>query len=339
MSKMILGKTGISVCRSGFGALPIQRVSMNEAVRILRKAHDNGINFFDTARMYSDSEEKIGTAFEHERYGIVIATKSLAVTRAGVLKDIETSLEKLRTDYIDIMQLHNPESLPDPENAQGSYTGLREAQDKGLVRFIGISNHSLARAMSAVQSSLYDTVQFPLSALSSDADLSLVNACAETGCGLIAMKPLGGGLITNAATSFSFLRQYAPILPVWGIQTETELDEILAFEANPPELDEWMWKSIRKDRFELAGLFCRGCGYCMPCPEGIQINWAARMSLLLRRAPSQAFLTDEWRDRMLRIRSCTKCGQCKSKCPYSLDTPALLEKNLADYERFYAEHA
>jgi uncharacterized protein len=336
---MTLGRTGLSVCRSGFGALPIQRVATDEAVRILRKAYENGINFFDTARMYSDSEEKIGAAFVHERYGVVIATKSIALTRHDILKSIEISLEKLRTDYIDIMQLHNPESLPDPADPESSYSGLRQAQEKGLIRFIGISNHSLARAESAARSGLYDTVQFPLSSLSSDADLSLVNACRETDCGLIAMKAMGGGLITNAATSFAFLRQYGTILPIWGIQKETELDEILAFETNPPELDEWMWKSIRKDRFELSGLFCRGCGYCMPCPEGIQINWAARMSLLLRRAPFRSFLTDEWRVRMDHIRACTKCGLCKSRCPYGLDTPALLDKNLDDYVRFYSEHA
>jgi predicted aldo/keto reductase-like oxidoreductase len=237
------------------------------------------------------------------------------------------------------MQLHNPDSLPDPLDPHSSYSGLREAQEKGLVRFIGISNHSLARAISAAQSGLYDTVQFPLSSLSSEADLSLVTVCRESGCGLIAMKPLAGGLITNAASSFAFLRQFSTILPIWGMQKETELDEILALESNPPELDEWLWKSVRRDRFELSGLFCRGCGYCMPCPEGIQINWAARMSLLLRRAPFAAFLTDEWRDRMHQIRSCAKCGQCKSKCPYGLDTPALLDRNLADYDRFYAEHA
>jgi uncharacterized protein len=339
MSMMKLGKTGLTVCRTGFGALPIQRVATDDAVRMLRRARDNGINFFDTARMYSDSEEKIGAAFVHDRYGVVIATKSVAVTRDEVLKSMETSLDMLRTDYIDIMQLHNPEALPDPSDPQSSYSGLREALEKGLVRFIGVSNHSLARAISAAQSGLYDTVQFPLSSLSSEADLSLVTVCRESGCGLIAMKPMSGGLITNAATSFAFLRQFETILPIWGMQKEIELDEILALESNPPVLDEWLWKSIRKDRFELSGLFCRGCGYCMPCPEGIQINWAARMSLLLHRAPFAAFLTDEWRDRMHHIRSCTKCGRCKSKCPYGLDTPALLDRNLADYEQFYAEHA
>jgi predicted aldo/keto reductase-like oxidoreductase len=185
---------------------------------------------------------------------------------------------------------------------------------------------------------LYDTVQFPLSSLSSDAELALISTCNEAGCGLIAMKPLAGGLITNAAASFSFLRQFNTVLPIWGIQRESELDEILALETNPPHLDEWMWKTIRKDRFELSGRFCRGCGYCMPCPQNIQINWAARMIQLLRRAPYQAFLTNEWQARMHAIRLCTTCGLCKSKCPYGLDTPALLEENLADYERFVADH-
>lgn len=339
MSRMVLGKTGVAVCRSGFGALPIQRVPMDDAVRILRRAHENGINFFDTAAMYSDSEEKLGAAFEHERYSVVIATKTLATTRADALKSIHASLGKLRTEYIDIMQLHNPEQLPDPDDPQGAYRGLIEAREKGMVRFIGISNHSLTRAVAAAQSGLYDTVQFPLSSLSSDKDLSLVSVCQENGCGLIAMKPMAGGLITNAATSFAFLRQYGNVLPIWGIQRESELDEILAFESNPPQLDEWLWKSIRRDRFELSGRFCRGCGYCMPCPQGIQINWSARMSLLLRRAPYKAFLTDQWRARMRLIASCTACGLCKSKCPYGIDTPSLLKQNLEDYERFLAEHA
>jgi aryl-alcohol dehydrogenase-like predicted oxidoreductase len=338
MAKMILGKTGLTVCRSGFGALPIQRVPASEAVDLLRRAFDNGINFFDTARMYSDSEEKIGAAFEYDRYAVVIATKTTAVTKTEVLKSIETSLDKLRTDYIDIMQLHNPETLPDPSDPQSSYSGLLEARDKGLVRYIGISNHSLSRAIAAAKSGLYDTVQFPLSSLSSDADVSLVSVCRETGCGLIAMKPLAGGLITNAATTFAFLRQFDNVVPIWGIQKDAELDEFLAFESNPPQLDEWLWKSIRRDRFALSGSFCRGCGYCMPCPCGIQINWAARMSLLLHRAPYQGFLTGEWREKMDRIRTCTKCGQCKDRCPYGIDTPALLEKNLADYDTFYAEH-
>jgi predicted aldo/keto reductase-like oxidoreductase len=168
--------------------------------------------------------------------------------------------------------------------------------------------------------------------------MELIELCRENDVGLIAMKALSGGLITNAATSFAFLRQYGNVLPIWGIQHESELDEFIAFEKNPPVMDEAMWKLVRKDRMELSGLFCRGCGYCMPCPQGIEISWTARMSLLLRRAPSQNFMSDEWRGKMRRIQSCTDCGECRSKCPYGLDTPALLKQNLTDWENFYASY-
>jgi aryl-alcohol dehydrogenase-like predicted oxidoreductase len=338
MNTMRLGKTNLIVGRSGFGALPIQRLSKDDAVRLLHKARDSGINFFDTARMYSDSEEKIGAAFSGDRQAVVIATKTLATTMAGVLADLAVSLANLETDYVDILQLHNPATLPDLSDQNGSYAGLLEARQKGMARFVGISNHSQEKAVVAARSGLYDTVQFPLSSLSSDKDLAVVTACREADVGLIAMKALSGGLVTNAATTFAFLRQYENVLPIWGIQRESELDEFLRMEEEPPLLDTRMWKLIAKDRQELGGRFCRGCGYCMPCPAGIQINWAARMSLLLRRAPYQGFLTDEWNDTMGRIRDCTQCGNCRSKCPYGLDTPELLRMNLDDYERFRAEH-
>ena len=339
MQLMPLGKTGLLVGRSGFGALPIQRVPLDAAVALLHKAYDNGITFYDTARMYTDSERKIGAAFGRMRRDVVIATKTTATTKDGARADIAASLADLQTDYIDLMQLHNPSPLPDPADPQGPYAALAEARDKGTVRHIGITCHSLTNAVSAARSGLYGTVQFPLSSLSSDADLSLVAECDRSGCGLIAMKALSGGLIRNAATSFAFLRQYNTVLPIWGIQREEELDEFIALERHPPPLDETLWKAIRKDRFELAGSFCRGCGYCLPCPRSIPINWAARMSLLLRRAPYHGFLTPEWRDKMRMIRTCSKCGACRGKCPYGIDTPSLLERNLEDYERFYAEHA
>jgi aryl-alcohol dehydrogenase-like predicted oxidoreductase len=338
MNTMRLGKTNLMVGSSGFGALPIQRLSKQESVRLLCKARESGMTFFDTARMYSDSEEKIGEAFSGDRQAVVIATKTLATTRAGVTADLAVSLANLKTDYVDILQLHNPATLPDPLDINGPYAALLEARKKGMVRFFGISNHSLEKAVAAAQSGLYDTVQFPLSSLSSDKDLTIVTACMEADAGLIAMKALSGGLVTNAATTFAFLRQYPTVLPIWGIQRESELDEFLRMEEEPPLLDTRMWELIAKDRQELGGRFCRGCGYCMPCPAGIQINWAARMSLLLRRAPYQGFLTDEWNATMGRIRDCTECGNCRSKCPYGLDTPELLRMNLDDYERFRDEH-
>ena len=336
MEQMRLGKTNLHIGRCGFGALPIQRTPMDDAVRLLHKALAADINFYDTARYYSDSEEKLGNAFSKKRNEVIIATKAMAQNRRDVLASLETSLKNLRTDYVDILQLHNPASLPDVADPESSYAGLVEARKNGLTRFIGVTCHKRDNALSAATLGCYDTVQFPLSSLSSEEDLSVIAACKSNDCGLIAMKALSGGLITNAVTSFAFLRQFDNVLPIWGIQRESELDQFIAFEKQPPPLDETVWSLIKKDREELSGLFCRGCGYCMPCPKGIEISWAARMSLLLRRAPSQQFLTDEWRGKMLLINECTQCGNCARKCPYGLDTPALLKLNLRDYLEFSA---
>ncbi|MDD5673614.1 MAG: aldo/keto reductase [Chitinivibrionales bacterium] len=338
MEKIKLGCTGLIVSRCGFGALPIQRAPMDEAVRILRKAYDNGIDFYDTARGYSDSEEKIGRALSRVRSKIVIATKSGAANRKDLLAQLETSLSNLKTDYIDILQLHNPQSLPDPRDPQSPYAGLLEARQKGMVRFLGLSNHSLDIATRAATSGLFDTVQFPLSSLSSDTDLSIIKVCKDRRVGLIAMKAIAGGLITDIASTFAFLRHYNNVLPIWGIQRESELDMFLELSAHPPRLTQKLWEVIRKDRKELGGKYCRGCGYCMPCPAGIPIAMAARMSFLLRRAPYQYFLGEEWRKNMLAIRDCKQCGQCTKQCPYHLDTPKILKFMLADYEKFYEEH-
>ena len=336
MEKIRLGRTGLVVSRCGFGALPIQRVPMDKAISLLHRAVENGIDFFDTARYYSDSEEKLGRAFGGMRDSIVIATKAMAETRESVLVSLAASLEKLQTGYVDLLQLHNPVQLPDTEDPDSSYGGLIEARRKGMTRYIGITCHKRDNAFAAAVSGKYDTIQFPLSPLSSDEDLALIAVCKENRCGLIAMKALSGGLITRAAASFAFLRQFDNVLPIWGIQHDRELDEFILFEQEPPVLDEAQWKLIRKDREELAGLFCRGCGYCMPCPAGIEINWVARMSLLLRRAPTAGFMSDEWRDKMLRIEACTECGRCRERCPYGLDTPSLLKMNFEDYRRVYA---
>lgn len=339
MEKIRLGRTNLMVSRSGFGALPIQRVSFDEARLLLRKAYDNGINFFDTARGYTDSEDKIGYALSDVRKDIIIATKSGASDRKTLLQHLETSLLKMKTDYVDILQLHNPQKLPDPEDPESTYNGLLEAKKKGLTRFIGITSHRLSDALSAVESGLYDTVQFPLNSLSSEEDLKLVEKCKSKDVGLIAMKGLSGGLITNAASTFAFLRQFDNVVPIWGIQREKELDEFLALEKNPPKLDENMLRIIKKDREELSGNFCRGCGYCLPCPAKIPIPMAARMALCLRRMPTEGFMSEEWKESMERIENCINCGHCKAHCPYGLDTPALLKSNLKDYREFYKKNA
>lgn len=336
MVQVTLGKTGITVEKNSFGALPIQRITQEEAVRLLRKAYENGITFFDTARWYTDSEVKLGEAFDGMREKIYIATKTGAKTAEAFWEDLNTSLKNLRTDYIDIYQFHNPAFCPKPEDGTGLYEAMLEAKEKGMIRHIGITNHRLNVAHEAVESGLYETLQFPFCYLATEKDIELVQKCKEADMGFIAMKALSGGLITNSAAAYAFLAQYDNVLPIWGVQRESELDEFLSYIDNPPTLTQELSELIARDRQELQGEFCRGCGYCMPCPAGIEINTCARMSLLIRRSPSAAQLTPAAQEKMKKIENCLHCGRCKSKCPYGLDTPSLLEKNYQDYREILA---
>ncbi|MED9903476.1 MAG: aldo/keto reductase [Lachnospiraceae bacterium] len=334
MQTVTLGKTGLTVSKNGFGALPIQRISKKEAVYLLQKAFYYGINYFDTARWYTDSEEKLGAAFAYTRDKIIISTKTGAENAEQFFKDLETSLSMLQTDYIDIYQFHNPAFCPKPGDESGLYDAMLEAKKQGKIRHIGITNHRLAVAGEAIASGLYETLQFPFSYLASEADLQLVEACRQANMGFIAMKALSGGLITDSATAYAYLAQFDNVAPIWGVQRENELDEFISYQENPPKLTEEMQKKIEKDREQLSGDFCRGCGYCMPCPAGIEINNCARMSLMLRRAPKESYLTKEWQEKMKKIENCLHCNKCMSRCPYGLDTPKLLERNYEDFKTF-----
>ena len=332
MVNVRLGSTGITVNKNGFGALPIQRVSMEEAIRLLHRAFDGGIRFYDTARLYTDSEEKLGQAFPDRRSRIFLASKTGAVTAEGFWKDLETTLKNLNTDYLDIYQFHNPAFCPKPGDESGLYDAALEARKKGMILHIGITNHQLNVAQEAIDSGLYETLQFPFCYLSGEPELKLLEGCKKQDMGFLSMKALSGGLITNAAAAFAFQAQFPETLPLWGIQREEELEQFLSFVNNPPSMNEELSAVIEKDRKELLGEFCRGCGYCMPCPAGIEINNCARMSLLLRRAPSAGYLTPQWQEKMQKIEECKHCDSCKKKCPYGLDTPKLLKKNYEDYK-------
>ena len=333
MDMIRLGRTELLVTKNGFGALPVQRVGMEEAARILRRAYEGGINYFDTARFYTDSEEKIGRALGDVREKIIISTKTMATTVEGFWEDLNTSLALLGTNYVDIYQFHNPAFCPKPGDGTGLYEAMLEAKEKGMVRHIGFTNHRLAVAEEAVRSGLYETLQFPFSYLASEKEEALVRLCEEYDVGFICMKALAGGLITRSDVAYAYLAQY-PVAPIWGIQRMSELEEFLSYQDNPPTLTEERLAYIEAERKELAGDFCRGCGYCMPCPVGIEINNCARMSLLLRRSPAALQLTPAVQAKMKKIEDCLDCGQCKAKCPYGLDTPTLLKKNLEDYKTF-----
>ncbi|MGP8152650.1 MAG: aldo/keto reductase [Smithella sp.] len=334
MDQVKLGKTGVVVNKNGFGALPIQRISKEDAAGLLKKAYQSGITFFDTARFYTDSEEKIGYALSEVRKNIYIASKTMCTKVEEFWDQLNTSLRLLKTDHLDIYQFHNPSVCPKPGDGTGLYEAMREAKEKGMVRHIGITNHRLPIARKAAKSGLYETIQFPFSYLATKKEVALVNLCKEKGIGFIAMKSLSGGLITNSAAAYAYLSQYDNVLPIWGIQKDKELDEFICYIDDPPVLTKKLEAVIKKDRDELSKDFCRGCGYCLPCPAEIDIPTAARMSLMIRRAPVSVYLNDNWKEKMKKIDDCTHCNHCKDHCPYGLNTPKLLEDNWADYKNF-----
>ena len=226
MRMMTLGSTGITTPKNAFGALPIQRISQADAVRLIRKAYAGGMTFFDTARQYTDSEIKLGEAFDGIREKVYIASKTAATQAEEFWSDLHTTLSNLRTDYLDLYQFHNPAFCPRPGDGSGLYEAMLEAKAQGKIRHIGITNHRLAVANEAIDSGLYETLQFPFCYLASEDDLALVRKCREKNMGFIAMKGLSGGLLTNSAACFAFQDQFDNVLPIWGVQRESELEEL-----------------------------------------------------------------------------------------------------------------
>ncbi len=338
MEKMRLGRTELMISRTGFGGIPIQRIGDAESTALLRAAYDGGITFYDTARAYTTSERKIGLALGDVRDKIVIASKTMAATGAELERDLSTSLAELGCDYIDLYQLHNPAFVPRPGDANGLYDAALKAKEQGKIRHIGITSHRLPLAIEMVESGLFETMQFPMSSLASDDEIGLVKLCAERDAGFIAMKGLAGGLITDSKSTFAFLRQFENVVPIWGLEHMWQLEEFLRYEAAPPALDDEMRAVIAKDKRELSGAFCRGCGYCLPCPAGIPIHMASRMRLLLGRMDWHGLIDEKNQADMRRINDCTNCRRCAEHCPYNLDPPAMLKESLAYYERFLLEH-
>lgn len=332
MKTITLGTTGITSPQNAFGALPVQRDDFETAIKILRRAFEGGMTFFDTARAYSDSEEKMGLALADVRSKINIATKTMARTPDEMKAQLETSLKNLKTDYVDIYQFHCVDQCYKPDDGTGMYETMLDFKRQGLIKHIGITAHKIGIAEECVRSGLYETMQYPFSYLSSQREIDLVNLCKEKNVGFIAMKGLAGGLITNSRAAYTFMTQYDNVLPIWGIQRMNELEEWLSFMKDSPVYDEEMRTFVEEDKKSFGTDFCRGCGYCMPCPQGITINQCARMSQMIRRAPSAGWLSEHWQNEFKKIPNCTGCGACKKKCPYGLDIPELLKKNYEDYQ-------
>ncbi len=336
MRTITLGTTGITTPQNAFGALPIQRVSVEEAVSLLRRAYEGGMTYFDTARGYTDSEKKLGIAFEGMREKVFIATKTMATTPDDFRAQLDTSLEQLRTNYVDVYQFHCAEQAYKPGDGTGMYECMLEAKEQGKIRHIGITAHKIGVAFEAVESGLYETLQFPFSYLAGPREIELVNLCRERNVGFVCMKGLAGGLITNSTAAMAFMTQFDNTLPIWGVQRASELEEWLAFMDETPTYTGEIRAFVEQEQAELSGNFCRGCGYCEPCPVGITIHQCARISLMLRRAPSASWLNEHWQAEMAKIEQCLHCNRCASRCPYELDTPTLLERNLEDYRKVLA---
>ena len=332
MNKITLGKTNLVIEKNGFGCLPIQRIREQDAVDLLHKAYDGGINFFrHGARVFRQRAEG--------RRGVLVDARQ---DRAGD--------EDRRADGGGLPEgsgdqsphaenrLHRHLSVPQsrllPEAGWRRRPVRRGARgEKSRAKFATFRSRTTASPWRTRPSTpgLYETLQFPFSYLAGEQEMELVRKCRETNMGFIAMKGMAGGLIRDGFTAAAWMVQQDGVVPIWGVQRESELDQFLQCIREGVELTDERKATIERDRKELCGEFCRGCGYCMPCPAGIEINQCARMSLMLRRAPAAAWLTEEWQQKMHQIENCRHCGHCMSKCPYGLNTPELLQANYKDY--------
>lgn len=337
LEQVELGKTGLRVSRIAMGCIPIQRLSRDDAVALLMRAYENGVNFFDTAHVYTDSEEKIGAAFAGGiREKIVIASKAMADTYDETMRQLDESLRRLRTDYIDLYQWHNPESIAPADH--GPYQAMLDAKKAGKIRHIGVTNHSLAIAEQAIREGGFETLQYPMSVLSSEEEIAMSFACRDAGMGFIAMKAMCGGLLPDGKAPYAFLNQYPHIVPIWGMEKREELDQFLGLAKTPQPYTDEMRAEVEAIRAEYGEHFCRGCGYCMPCPAGILLPVMMRIDCFIKRNVPGSQFTEQRQKQIAKIDDCVHCGQCTSQCPYKLDVPAILQRQKENYNRRRADY-
>ncbi len=340
IQKARLGKTGLMVSRVAMGGIPIQRLSKQEAVSLLHKAYDGGINFYDTAHVYTDSEEKIGAAFAGEkRSKVILASKTMSTTYHEAMAQIDESLRRLKTDYIDLYQWHNPQNIEHFQLGYGPYQALQDAKREGKIRFIGISSHHLSRASAAIESGAFDTLQFPLSLLSSQEEIDLSYKCGSYEMGFISRKGMAGGRIKDACLAFTFINQYSHIVPVWGIERPEELEQLLDAAAHPRPFTPEMQAEAERLRREVGVEYCRGCGSCLPCTAKITIPEMMRDMFFINRYPEDNQFTEQQLEEVRRIDNCDECKGCIAKCPWHLNVPRILKQHKTNFLKFYGQRA
>ncbi len=338
MRYVTLGKTGLEISEVGFGCIPIIRLSTAEAVVVLRRAYDRGITLFDTANMYLDSEEKIGLAFDGMRSRLVLATKTLKRDRAAAEADIDLSLRRLRTDYIDLFQIHQLSLESDYQVATGPdgvLEAISQAKQAGKIRHIGVTSHSIEMAVKLVETGLFSTVQFPFNFIESKPVEELHPAARQEEMGIIAMKPFAGGVLDSAELCFKFLRQFTDVIPLPGFDAVGQVDQLVAIYETENVVFPEDLAAMERYRTELGQQFCRRCEYCQPCEQGVMITSAMGYPIVARRmsdAKAAGFAVNI----MESVGNCTECGECVKRCPYSLPIPEMLKKHLALYEQHAA---
>lgn len=333
--KFELGKTGLIVTRIGFGGIPIQRCTEDEAVAIVRKALDLGINFIDTSRAYSTSEERIGKAVAgRPRESVILATKSLKRTREEIQKDLETSLKNLKTPYVDLYQFHqvaDPKDLAKVLDPGGPMAVVQEAKRAGVIRHIGITSHSMDTAREAVRSGRFETLMYAFNFITPEVAAELLPLCRERNVGLIAMKPLSGGMVDNVGIAFKYLLQFADVLPIVGIQRLEEIDPILRIVNGPLEMSPAEAAEMERIRRQLGSRFCHRCDYCQPCTENIQLSSIFHMRSMWRRFPPERVFAEPMQKLMEQAVACSDCGKCEERCPYNLPIRQMLKEESSWY--------
>jgi len=331
-----LGKTGLEISEVGFGCIPIIRLSSDEAINVLRYAFERGINFFDTANAYRDSEEKIGLALRGHRDKIVLATKTGKRDALGAAEHIENSLRMLQTDYIDLFQFHQVSAEEDWQAItapKGAMEALLKAKEQGKIRHIGITSHSYEMTLKLMKTGLFATIMFPFSFIEDSALGEMLDLSREQEMGFLAMKPFGGGVIDNAALAFKFLRQHSEAIPIPGFDSVEYINEVLAIYEQTNTVSEEDIALMEKYRQDLGSSFCRRCEYCQPCPSGVMITPAMTFPVVAKRM-SPAVSVDFSRKAMESITKCIKCGVCIKRCPYELAIPDILERNFKMYDEY-----
>ncbi len=340
MRYLELGKTGLMISEVGFGCIPIIRLNQDEAISVLRHAYEKGIILYDTANVYRDSEEKIGRAFRAMRDKVVIATKTLRRDAASATEQLENSLRMLKTDYIDLYQLHQiarEEEFQTVTAPGGALEAILKAREAGKVRYIGVTSHNLKMAIKLVKTGLFSTIQFPFNFIEADAEDELFPAARGLGMGILAMKPFAGGVIDNADIAFKFLRQHPHAIPIPGYDSEEKVDEIVVIYEQENIVGDRDKALMDEYRAKLGKAFCRRCEYCMPCPNDVKITMAMGYPIFVSRMGPKVAV-DFARIPMESIANCTECGECVKRCPYELPIPETLKRNYASYMRHLAEN-